>query len=79
MNSENPKPRLHITAAQIRSWTRTWAFLILLGNLNALVWYVGGEAQTLLLGALVGSLSTALVFYFKRPEEADDDQPAPIP
>lgn len=54
---------------KVRTYTRTGAFAALLINLSSLAWFTDGELQSMIVGALVGSLATVTIFYFKKSED----------
>lgn len=53
-----------------RTLTRTAVTLMLVGTLCSAVFIIS-ESQELLIGGLIGSAATALIFYFKKSEDGD--------
>jgi len=77
MNEEDTNPPLEGELLEagwdwtdlIRSVTRTLSFITILIICGIMVFKLTGEAQALIIGALINSLGTIVVFYFKREEK----------
>jgi len=53
----------------LQAVTRTVTTLSLVGIVGVMAFTTKEEVQATVIGALIGSLGTALVFYFKKTEE----------
>lgn len=54
------------TGGGTRRITRSIGFLLIVGTLCVSVFRLSGEAQNLVVGALMGSLGTMILFYFPK-------------